>query len=116
MSIVGKHVLNGDRGGRDLDDFVAAVHNIALAGDEDVFTLRQKNSLSLSRLAGESEELQVDRRRRRRWRRQIILLRFLNRGSNRLRNVFFRTEYIATGARVFHVFAGCQQRQIKRRI
>ena len=50
-------------GGRNAEDTVPAIHDVAFAGDEDVLALGQENFLRLSRLAGEAEELQVDRGR-----------------------------------------------------
>ena len=39
---------------------IAAIHGVALAGDEDVFTLREKDFLALAGVISKSEELQID--------------------------------------------------------
>src|SRR5579859_3913306 len=64
LRVVVEQVLDLDRVHADVNDLVTAVDDVALAGDEDVAILLQKDALGLAWFAGEAIELQVDGRRR----------------------------------------------------
>ena len=59
--VVGQHVFHIDRVVPDVHDPVAAVHDVAFLGDEDVFALGKKDALVAVLAAGKAVELQVDR-------------------------------------------------------
>src|ERR1700722_19844684 len=82
------HVLHLDRGWRDADDFVAPVHDLALAGDKNFFALDEKNLLRLTHSAGEAIELQRNWGRGWNRRRSIdYLFRLIRRsGTSRYRD------------------------------
>src|SRR6266851_10433950 len=71
LTVVVKHILDFGGTGVDVDDVIAPVDDIALGCDEDIFVFRQENTLRFASLVREAEELQVDGRRRRRWRRTL---------------------------------------------
>src|SRR5438105_1737653 len=58
------HVLDLDRIRRDVNDFVAAVYNVAFARDKNVLAFGQKDFPGLAGLIGKAEELKRNRRRR----------------------------------------------------
>src|ERR1700722_2492537 len=62
------HILHLHGSRRNADHFVAPVDDLPLARDKNIFALRKKNPLRLSRLVGEAKKLQRDGRRLRRWR------------------------------------------------
>src|SRR3981189_1699398 len=67
LPVTVQHVLDVDRGGRDVQDAIAAVDDVAFRRNEDILTGRQKDLFGFSRLIGETKKLQVDGWRRRRW-------------------------------------------------
>ena len=56
------HVLNLDRGWRDMNHFVPPVDDFAFARNENILAALEENFLRLADGAGEAEELQRDRR------------------------------------------------------
>ena len=92
--------------GRDAQHFVVAIDDFSFRRDEDVFSFRQKNLFGLTRFAGESEKLQVDGWRRRRWRRALFCLFFpvcLSRRYGRW-NLRLRQEDVPACAFVLGIF------------
>src|SRR5882757_6054901 len=74
LAVVVQHVFDVHGGGRNPQNTVSPVDDVAFGGDEDVLTRRQEDLLRLSCLARKTKKLQVDGRRR--WYR---------RGTNRSR-------------------------------
>jgi len=60
LGVVVQHIFDVDRIYADVHHAIAAIHGVALAGDEDVFTLREKDFLALAGVISKSEELQID--------------------------------------------------------
>src|ERR1044071_8335092 len=71
------HVLYLHRVGGDVDHFVAAIHDLAFSGHENIFTEFQEYFFGLARRAGETVKLQRNWRRLRRWRKFVLILRML---------------------------------------
>src|SRR6476660_4917902 len=88
LPVVVQHIFDFDRHRIDVDDFVAAIDDIALGGDENVIIFRQKYFLLPAALGGETIELERDRRRRGRSRRnrRLRLLSRYHWRRNRLRD------------------------------
>src|SRR4029077_6827023 len=62
LPIVIQHIFHSPRYRSDVQNLVAAIDNVTFAGDENIFSLRQKNLFRLARLVGKAEKLKIDRR------------------------------------------------------
>jgi len=64
LPVVVQHILNVHGDGRDVQNTVAAVNDVAFDRNEYVLTLGEKDFLGLAGLVGEAEKFQVDGRGR----------------------------------------------------
>src|SRR5450631_534204 len=74
LTIVVEHVLYVNGGWRDVQNSIAAIDDVALGGNEDIFSLRKEDLLRFSRPVGKAKKLERDGRRRRRQRRRLDAL------------------------------------------
>src|SRR5436190_2316089 len=117
--VIAQHVQNLHRIWGNPHNFVAPVHDVAFAGNEDIFILIQKNSLrTVGPARREPIKLEVARRQRWWWLRGIT--RNLWIGHNRSDGSWWRlhkhSENIASRSFVFRIFARLQQIEMECRV
>src|ERR1700692_710200 len=114
------NVLNFDRSGRNAHHFVAAVHNLALACNENIVPLGKENLFRFALLAGETKKFQRNWWSCRYGRRLpdfgIVWpdrSRSQWRGNHRIR---LRYKNVPSRTFVLDLLGGCQLREVKSRV
>src|ERR1700722_8187764 len=105
LPIVIQHIFHFHRYRSDVQNLVAAIDNVAFAGDENIFSLRQKNLFRLARLVGKAEKLKIDGWRWWRSLRNYYRSRDMHR-DYRLRNIYLRPEDVSARTLILGVLAG----------